>query len=106
MEIKDRNPSVNLAQIEPLGEENKPGNLEIKDRNPSVNLAQIEPLGEENKPGNLEIKDRNPQVNLAQVNSPPIDSSVVQQTVPGDFHIIDQEAVDSTIVQLSEEKTK
>jgi len=72
----------------------------VIDRNPTVNLAQIEPLGSENKPGNLNVVDRNPSVNLAQV--PPVDDSVVEKTTPGDFKITDHEAVDSTIVQLSE----
>ena len=88
--------------MEPVGEENKPGNLAITDRNPIVELAQIEPLGAENKPGNLAITDKNPSVDLAQTSAPPIDDSVVQDTTPGVFKITDHDAVDSTIVQLNE----
>jgi len=53
---------------------------------------------ESQKPGNFAVVERNAnKLELAQV--PPVDSSVVQQTTPGDFKIVDQEAVDSTLVQ-------
>ena len=53
---------------------------------------------ESQKPGNLAVVERNAnKLELAQV--PPVDSSVVQQTAPGDFNIVDHEAVDSTLVQ-------
>jgi hypothetical protein len=57
------------SRIEPLGEENKPGNLAVTDRNPLIELAQIEPIGAENQPGNLVVVDRNPSIDLAQVAS-------------------------------------
>jgi len=53
---------------------------------------------ESQKPGNLAVVERNAnRLELAQV--PPVDSSVVQQTTPGNFNIVDQEAVDSTLIQ-------
>ena len=98
--ITDRNPSVELAQLVPLGSENKPGNLAIVDRNPAgAELTQIEPIAN-NKPGNLNIVDRNPSINLAQ--KPPVDDTTVASTQPGDFKIEDHDAVDSTVVQISE----
>jgi len=43
---------------------------------------------ESQKPGNLAVVERNAnRLELAQV--PPVDSSVVQQTTPGNFNIVD-----------------
>ena len=53
-----------------------------------------------NKPQNLAVVERNGnKLELAQTSAIPVDSSVVQQTSPGDFNIVDQEAVDSTLIQ-------
>jgi hypothetical protein len=60
------------------------------------------PVAPENKPQNLVVVDRNAnKLELAQTAAKaiPVDSSVVQATAPGDFNIVDQEAVDSTLVQ-------
>lgn len=98
--ITDRNPSIELAQLVPLGQENKPGNLAITDRNPGVSeLLSLEPIAN-NKPGNLAIVDRTPSINLAQ--TVPVDDTNVDATRPGDFKIVDHDAVDSTVVQIGE----
>jgi hypothetical protein len=58
------------------------------------------PLAPENKPQNLAVVERNGnKLELAQTSAIPVDSSVVQETQPGNFNIVDQEAVDSTLVQ-------
>merc|ERR1712086_536858 len=85
---------------------NKPQNLAVVDRNGNkLELAQTAskfmPIdNKNNKPQNLAVVQRNGnQLELAQTSAIPVDSSVVQQTAPGDFNIVDQEAVDSTLIQ-------
>merc|ERR1711934_1175688 len=46
------------------------------------------------------------KADLAQTSAIPVDSSVVQATAPGDFNIVDQEAVDSTLVQTGKMSQK
>merc|ERR1711998_751287 len=87
---------------------NKPQNMGVVERNGNkLELAQTDskfmPLdAKNNKPQNLAVVERNGnKLELAQtsVKSIPVDSSVVQKTEPGNFNIVDQEAVDSTLVQ-------
>jgi len=92
---------------------NKPQNLAVVDRNGNkLELAQtgskFMPIdNKNNKPQNLAVVDRNGnQLELAQTSAIPVDSSVVQKTAPGDFNIVDQEAVDSTLVQTGKMSQK
>jgi hypothetical protein len=65
------------------------------------------PLAPENKPQNLAVVERNGnKLELAQTSAIPVDSSVVQATAPGNFNIVDQEAVDSTLVQTGKMSQK
>jgi hypothetical protein len=93
----------------------QPGNLAIVERNGNaIELAQtsskIMPSAPNTQqPGNLAIVERNVDSNpieLAQTSVPPVDSSVVQATAPGDFSIVDHEAVDSTLLQTSNKVTQ
>jgi len=80
----------------------KPGNLAIVERNGNaIELAQIMPTAPNTQqPGNFAIVERNVDSNpIDLVQLPPVDSSVVQKTAPGDFSIEDHEAVDSTLIQ-------
>ena len=93
------------SKFMPIAAENKPQNLAVVERNGNkLELAQtgskFMPIAAENKPQNLAVVERNGnKLELAQTKSIPVDSSVVQKTAPGDFNIVDQEAVDSTLVQ-------
>jgi len=91
LKVTDRNPDgLELAQLVPLGAENKPGTLAVTDRNPAnLELAQLVPLGNENKPGNLAVTDRNPaDLELVQlkaenpVANPPYNNWSVNQPSP------------------------
>jgi len=106
----DSNP-IDLVQTDaefmPLASNvQKPGNLAIVERNGNaIELAQtsnkIMPTAPNTQqPGNFAIVERNVDSNpIDLVQLPPVDSSVVQKTTPGDFSIEDHEAVDSTLIQ-------
>lgn len=102
----DSNP-IDLVQTEsefmPLAANvQKPNAFAIVERNANaIELAQIMPTAPNTQqPGNFAIVERNVDSNpIDLVQLPPVDSSVVQKTAPGDFSIEDHEAVDSTLIQ-------
>merc|ERR1712166_488120 len=108
--VVDRNANaLELAQLVPLSPESqKPGNLAVVERNAeALNFAQVMPIAPNTqKVNNLAIVERNANALEFAQTSTPVDSSNVQSTAPGDFNIVDQEAVDSTLIQTGKVSQK
>ena len=86
----------------------KVNNLAIVERNANaLEFAQVMPIAPNTQQvNNLAIVERNANALEFAQTSTPVDSSNVQSTAPGDFNIVDQEAVDSTLIQTGKVSQK